>query len=381
MNTSKIITPAPDFKADPADAGAPANDNTLVNGAKLLDDTVAAFKRHLVVPDGAAEAMALWAMHTHTFEAWEHSPRLLLTSPTPGCGKTEAMKVLSRLCARPEIFDLASESAILRFIDEHKAEPCSLFFDEADTFFGDKPKLKGVLNAGYERGKRALLSAPTKDNGWKPETFELWAPVVIAGIKRWWLWPALIDRAIDIKMRKRLPSEAVEKFKASKHGKTLDALATQAAQWAKANMSMLKEAEPEMPAGVYDRDALKWTPLIAIADVASGRWPMLARRVAQAFVGAKVQAEEEKLIADIWNIFEKRGADRLRSEELSAAVGLSASELAMRLADFQIRPRKVRFPEKPLQGYLRSQFALAAASYVPAVPAVPAMCGSMLLDV
>src|SRR5262245_42445595 len=102
-----------------------------------------------------------------------------------------------------------------------------------DTFFSDKPKLKSVLNEGYERGARALLSAPTKENGWKPEAFELWAPVAIAGIKRWWLWPALIDRTIDIKMRKRRPDEVVEKFKEAKHGKAFDELATQAGCWAK----------------------------------------------------------------------------------------------------------------------------------------------------
>ena len=53
------------------------------------------------LPHGAAEALALWTVFTHTFDAWESSPRLALTSPVPGCGKTTVLSLLGQLVRRP----------------------------------------------------------------------------------------------------------------------------------------------------------------------------------------------------------------------------------------------------------------------------------------
>ena len=39
----------------------------LVDGAVLLDDIVIEFRRYLVLPDYAAEVLALWAVHAHAF--------------------------------------------------------------------------------------------------------------------------------------------------------------------------------------------------------------------------------------------------------------------------------------------------------------------------
>src|SRR5436309_586459 len=58
-----------------------------VDGAALLDELVAAFRLHLDLPPGAAEAMAMWVLFAHTLDAHETSPRLALVSPVPECGK------------------------------------------------------------------------------------------------------------------------------------------------------------------------------------------------------------------------------------------------------------------------------------------------------
>jgi hypothetical protein len=42
-------------------------------------------------------------------------------------------------------------------------------------------------------------------------------------------------------------------------------------------MTALANVEPVMPADVINRLADNWTPLLAIADVASGAWPERAR--------------------------------------------------------------------------------------------------------
>ena len=50
--------------------------------------------------------IALWALHTHVFSQFMVTPRLVLRSPTAGCGKTQMIDVLSKLTARPEKFEL-----------------------------------------------------------------------------------------------------------------------------------------------------------------------------------------------------------------------------------------------------------------------------------
>ena len=64
-------------------------------------------------------------------------------------------------------------------------------------------------------------------------------------------------------MRKRKPGERVEPFRRRDHTPGGHALRARLATWAAGND--LADARPEMPAGVEDRDADIWEPLLAIA--------------------------------------------------------------------------------------------------------------------
>ncbi len=52
-----------------------------VDGAKTLDSIVSLLRRFVILPEGAAEAIALWIEHTHVFEASVQTPRLFISSP------------------------------------------------------------------------------------------------------------------------------------------------------------------------------------------------------------------------------------------------------------------------------------------------------------
>jgi len=85
-----------------------------LDGAALLLDVTAAIRQFVVMPDGAAEIVALWMLHTHCFDCFMHSPRLAITSPEKGCGKTTLLDVAARLVARPLATSNATVSAIFR---------------------------------------------------------------------------------------------------------------------------------------------------------------------------------------------------------------------------------------------------------------------------
>jgi hypothetical protein len=58
----------------------------IVDGGRLLDELCTAIGRHLVLEKQHVRAIALWILFAHTHDAWRHSPMLMITSPTKGCG-------------------------------------------------------------------------------------------------------------------------------------------------------------------------------------------------------------------------------------------------------------------------------------------------------
>ena len=57
-----------------------------VDGAEELYAIEAQFRRHVSMPDGSPEIVALWTMFTWAIDASQIAPRLFLTSPGRQCG-------------------------------------------------------------------------------------------------------------------------------------------------------------------------------------------------------------------------------------------------------------------------------------------------------
>jgi putative DNA primase/helicase len=72
-----------------------------VTGADLLDRLSTIIRRHVMMADHATETTALWVIHTYLLDCFGISPRLAITSPERGCGKTTLVDILSHLVMRP----------------------------------------------------------------------------------------------------------------------------------------------------------------------------------------------------------------------------------------------------------------------------------------
>ena len=83
-----------DFLVDPEPWAEP------VDGADLLDRIVDAVNAHMIVPKGAAAAVALWVLHAHAHDCFMISPVLGITSPTPECGKTTLLTIVGAMVPR-----------------------------------------------------------------------------------------------------------------------------------------------------------------------------------------------------------------------------------------------------------------------------------------
>ena len=227
-----------------------------VGGASLLNELVAIFRRYLSLPKGAAEAMSLWVVFTHTFDAWQVSPRLAFTSPVLRCGKTTALSILGCLVTRPLLASNVTPAVVFRVIERDRP---TLLIDEADTFLDQRGEIKGILNSGHTQAA-AYVWRCDGDN-YEPRGFSTWAPLAVAKIGK--LSATLHDRSIVLQMRRRRADEAVERLRSDRTA-DLDTLARKAVRWAKDNIKVLRKADPEMLDGLHDRAADNWRPLIAI---------------------------------------------------------------------------------------------------------------------
>lgn len=324
----------------------------IADGAQLLDDLRATLNKYVVLPDGhTAAAVTLWITTTHCLPAFECAPRLVVNSPDKRCGKTRLLDVVTGTCHQPLATVNATVAAIFRSIGgEH---PPTLVIDEADTMFGSKrvaeqnEDVRALLNAGHQRGKPALRCVGPSQI---PTEFPTFAMAALAGIGA--MPDTIVDRGVNITMRRRTATERVSQFRARRDGPILEALRGRLSAWSAQRLAALATAEPEMP--VEDRAADTWEPLIAVADAAGGYWPSTARKACSELVGRAGEDDEAqslaiKLLADIRDVFADRGVPFLPSGDLVSELrrveespwndfDLNPSKLAYRLKDFGIKP-------------------------------------------
>ncbi|MDA8048546.1 MAG: hypothetical protein M0002_00775 [Rhodospirillales bacterium] len=127
----------------------PALSPEAVDGAALLDELSRFFAEHAFLPPGAADVLAVWATQTYCYYLFPHTPRLSITSPEKGSGKTTVLDLLERIVCKPMSVVNITPASVFRSIEKMKP---TLLVDEADTFLTGKSELRGVLNAGHKFG-------------------------------------------------------------------------------------------------------------------------------------------------------------------------------------------------------------------------------------
>lgn len=352
-----------------------------VNGAELLDELCSTVRRHVVLPAEAGAAVALWICFSWLFDSFDIAPKLAITSPEKRCGKSTLMDLLAGLTRKPLSTSNTTSAAIFRVIEI--AHP-TLLVDEADAFAfnSDKPEMRGILNSGHRRSGAFVLR--TVGDTHEPRMFSTWAPMAIALIGR--LPDTLEDRSIPVELRRRRPDEAIVPLAHGTDGVPLS-LARKAARWCADVAGDIRWVKPAMPAGLFNRQADNWRPLLAIADTAGGEWPERARQAAKALtmVGAgDDQSNSVMLLSDIRNLFDSRRDDKITTKDMLDGLvaieerpwpewrggkPISPAALAKLLASFGVVPVNLKVAdEKVLKGYRRGHFEDAFTRYLPFPP-------------
>src|SRR5437667_909957 len=256
-----------------------------VNGAEVLNQVSARFTFYLVLPPGAADAIALWSAHAHACGAFVHTPRLSLASPEPECGKTTTLDLLATMTPRALRTENLTAPVLFRLVDQHQP---TLLLDEVDTYLTHSDELRGLLNAGHKQGACAYRC---EGQGNTVRAFKAFAPAVLSGIGP--LPDTLRSRSIRILLLPAEPEQITAHFD-SRHTEIETILCRKLARWAQDNFAALQACDPAMPPTAFNRLADNWRPLFAIAQIAGGDWP---RRAREAFNHLTNQENDDQTFA------------------------------------------------------------------------------------
>ena len=233
-----------------------------------------------------AVAVSLWVAHTYLMDSFETTPRLAVRSPEKQTGKTRLLECLEMLSKDAVLAAGISVSSLFRLIDTRHP---TILQDEADTVFTGKKdyeELRAAYNSGYRRGASIWRVVDFKN----PTPFDIFTPVALAGIGD--LPDTIMDRSVVVNMRRKTADEKVRPFRARWARPRGTEIAKALVAWAASGVGAWLE-EPEVPEGVSDRQCDVWEPLLAIADMAQGDWPEMAREAMVDMTLAQAGDDEE----------------------------------------------------------------------------------------
>jgi hypothetical protein len=350
--------------------------------AKLLEAIAAFVRGYVVLSEAQLSAVALWTAHTHVFDAADTTPYLHVSSAEKASGKTRLLEVLELVVANPWLTGRVTPAVLARKVH---AERPTLLLDETDATFAGDPEfgqvLRGLLNSGYRRGGKSSVCVGQGANISYID-LETFAPKALAGLGE--LPDTVASRSIKIALKRKAPSETVERFRRREVFAAAESLDTWAVDWGTRFVDELAFARPELPEDLLDRAADSWEPLFAIADLAGGDWPERARAAALELSG---EPEDDasigvRLLSDCRAVF--NGHDHLATKDLIASLAddeeapwggwhkgspISPRSLANLLEPFGVRPRTVRLStDQTARGYAREAFEDPWIRYLGAHP-------------
>ena len=226
-----------------------------VDGEMLATSLACAVKTYIALKPEQADAIALWILHSHLYDAFAVTPRLALTSPTKGCGKTTVLRLLNLLACRPQRAGSITQAALFRVVELFHL---TLLLDENEKYVEAGSDLHALMNEGHAKGGR-VLRVLGEDN--HCAQFDVFSPVAYARNGK--LPDDLEQRSIVIELQRRKIDEEI--FDLPDDTSSYVRLVRMAARWAEDHRLDVAEANP-YTGSIINRVRDNWKPLLAIAE-------------------------------------------------------------------------------------------------------------------
>ena len=371
-----------------------------VTGSEILDEVRSHILRHMVIDAHQATAITLWVAHVHLFARFSHSPRLLITAPDAECGKTLLMThIVGAMIPKPIETELMKAAPFFRLASALRP---SFLIDEMDVFIQQDSDLLAAVNNGWEPHGGVLRCVGDQ---FEVRHFSTFTPVVMAGIDLHSKLPATtVSRSIVVSLERATEDELDEDdiYETRRHRVGIKETARRLARWCADAGDEIARCSPALPQGVRNRMADKWRPLFAIAEVAGGKWPEMARNALIAQPNASKPSKALQLLIDIHEVM-KGEARNIATETLIRSLAdseeslwadynfrqrdpedrrIQPRQLAALLGRYGIKSMPVR-PDgwnKPARGYRKGDLERVWSRYLPKTPPEKALQRYKLME-
>ena len=345
-----------------------------VNGCELLDALAGEFRRFLVLPPHGDTLLALWTLHSYSWQSCEYSPIVAITSPVRTCGKSRVLDVLEKIACNAFRTGNMSEAVLFRVLDSRQP---TVLIDEFDTIPEDRrDALANILKHGFHRSGKVHR---VEGEGTKEVVeFLVFGPKALACIKLTTLDAATVSRCINLRMQRKKPNVKVERLR------RYDATdwVRKCIRWTRDHLSEIEAGVAAMPDALGDREQDIYEPLFVLANLAGGEWPQRVTNAALALSGQSMDANPEGSIqvlgairayfveTDRAKVFSSALVKWLNEEADSTLAtwnngkGIRQAEIRRLLKEFDIQPRTVRIGDETQKGYDRAWFEEAFAAYL-----------------
>lgn len=345
-----------------------------VDGADLLCSVVKTIHRYVICSEHTARAAALWVTHTYLLDVIFCSPLAIITAPDKGCGKSTLLDVMADMVYQPIPTASISAAALYRTIEEYQP---TLLIDEVDSFLAGDEAMRGIINCGHKRKAAFVMRCDGEDN--KPKRFSTWSAKLLSGISAKNLHDTITSRAIILELRKKLATEVIASNRNNQD--EYHTLSRKLVRWTSDIKDQVSQSSVTFPNSLNDRQKDNWESLLAIADIAGGQWPEMAREAAVTVCSnSETKSYKVELLEDIKAIFELKKIHRVSTADLinylcedveanwatySHGKQISPKHLAKLLEGYGIVSKTVRFGvHVTAKGYDKTQFLDAWARYV-----------------
>ena len=257
---------------------------------------------YIILPLAQAVTAALWILHAAVFRQFQHTPRLVLRSNEPACGKTTLLACMQLLIR--DALKTGSTSPAVIYYRLREFPDSTLLLDEMEhsTLWANNKLLLNIIDEGHRVGGNV-----TRVLKGEVVEFSVFAPLALALVAGKRLPPQLLSRTIVLDM-KRHP-EGRDELKPD--DPRLFRVRQAITQWA-ADFRLQK-----VPVPLSGRATNNWRPLVEIAN--SLGYGETARAIARRLSHDSVEMEIV-LLADIQRIFEQHSIDRIWTDELLLAL-------------------------------------------------------------
>ena len=352
-----------------------------VNGADLIVELESVFKRYVILPEYAETALSLWTLASYLpYKAdgkIKYAPRVMIISPTRGCGKSVLLSLLSCVCERPLTTGNISSAALYRIIESNK--PLTPLIDEYDSHAKGSADMANILNNGFMRGYPVIKCSDNK--GFSPEIFDCFTPVAVAGISKRSFEPTTIDRSIIIQMRRKRIHEHIESMPDED---IFSELRQKCAKFIQDfDPGIIKDIKYNI--ALHNRRLDVWGMLLGIAKSISEDYYNKALKAA---IHLSKENDDDmdsadisvQLLSHIRELFMTTNKEKLTSEDICnglkeredwpwAEMGyretaITPTKLSALLRDFKIKPHNIRTLDSVKKGYIKTDFLRAWESYL-----------------